>query len=42
MGGKGRMLEDTAYENTLSDAKEFADRMKREYGGGGQIVMPLH
>ena len=32
----GRMLEETAYENTLADAKEFTGRMKREYSRRGQ------
>ena len=27
----GMILEETAYDNTLADAKEFAGRMKREY-----------
>ena len=36
MDGKGRILEETAYDNTLADAKEFAGRMKREYGRRGQ------
>ena len=35
MDDMGRILEETAYENTLADAKEFAGRMKREYGGRG-------
>ena len=29
---KEKILEETAYENTLADAKEFAGRIKREYG----------
>ena len=36
MDDKGKILEETAYENTLADAKEFAGRMKREYGRRGQ------
>ena len=32
MDNVGRMLEETAYDNTLANAKEFAGRMKREYG----------
>ena len=36
MDDKGKMLEETAYDNTLVDAKEFACRMKREYGRRGQ------
>ena len=32
MDDKGRILEETTYDNTLEDAKEFAGRMKREYG----------
>ena len=31
MDDKGRMLEETAYDNMLADAKEFTGRMKREY-----------
>ena len=36
MDDKGKILEETAYGNTLEDAKEFAGRMKREYGRRGQ------
>ena len=36
MDDKGKILEETAYDNTLADAKEFAGRMKREYGRRGQ------
>ena len=36
MDDKGKILEETAYENTLADAKEFAGKMKREYGRRGQ------
>ena len=32
MDDKGKILEETAYENTLADTKEFAGRSKREYG----------
>ena len=32
MDDKGKALEESAYENTLADAKEFAGRMKRECG----------
>ena len=35
MDYKGRMIEETAYKNTLTDAKEFASKMKREYGRRG-------
>ena len=34
--GKGGVLERTSYKNTLEDAKEFARRMKKEYGGKGR------
>ena len=34
--GKGGVLEGTSYKNTLEDAKEFARRMKKEYGGKGR------
>ena len=33
---KGKILEEIAYDNTLTDAKEFAGRMKRKYGRKGQ------
>ena len=33
MDGKGSVLERTSYVNTLASAKEFARRMKKEYGG---------
>ena len=36
MDDKGKILEETAYDNTLEDAREFAGRMKREYGRRGQ------
>ena len=36
MDGKGGVLERTSYKNTLEDAKEFARRMKKEYGGKGR------
>ena len=36
MDDKGKILEESAYENTLVDAKEFACRMKKEYGRKGQ------
>ena len=36
MDGKGRILEETACDNTLEDAKEFAGRMKRKYDRKGQ------
>ena len=36
MDDKGNILEESAYENTLADAKEFAGRMKRECGRKGQ------
>ena len=29
---KEKILEETTYDNTLADAKEFAGKMKREYG----------
>ena len=32
MDDKGKILDETAYENTLADAKEFVGRMNREYG----------
>ena len=32
MDDKGKILEETAYDNTLADAREFACRMKEEYG----------
>ena len=35
MDDKGKILEESAYENTLVDAKEFACRMKKEYGRKG-------
>ena len=34
--GKGGVLERVSYKNTLEDAKEFARRMKKEYGGKGR------
>ena len=34
--GKGSVLERASYKNTLEDAKEFARRMKKEYGGKGR------
>ena len=34
--GKGGVLERASYRNTLEDAKEFARRMKKEYGGKGR------
>ena len=34
--GKGSVLERTSYVNTLASAKEFARRMKKEYGGKGR------
>ena len=34
--GKGAVLERTSYNNTLEDAKDFARRMKKEYGGKGR------
>ena len=34
--GKGNVLERASYKNTLEDAKEFARRMKKEYGGKGR------
>ena len=36
MDGKGSVLERTSYVNTLASAKEFARRMKKEYGGKGR------
>ena len=36
VGGKGNVLERASYKNTLEDAKEFARRMKKEYGGKGR------
>ena len=36
MDDKGKILEETAYDNTLADAKEFACRMKEKYGKKGQ------
>ena len=36
MDDKGRILEETAYDNTLEDAKEFAGRMKKKYGRRGR------
>ena len=34
--GKGNVLGRASYKNTLEDAKEFARRMKKEYGGKGR------
>ena len=36
VNGKGGVLERASYKNTLEDAKEFARRMKKEYGGKGR------
>ena len=36
MDNMGRMLEESTYENTPADAKEFACRMKKEYSRRGQ------
>ena len=34
--GKGAVLEMASYKNTLEDAKDFARRMKKEYGRKGR------
>ena len=36
MNCRGKMLEEITYDNTLADAKEFAGRIKREYGKKGR------